>query len=198
MLCVVPSMTAGDVAGLVLAAGAGQRMGHPKALIPGRDGQAWVVAAVNTLRSAGCASVHVAIGASADEVRHTLDSAVTIVEVKDWHVGMSASLRAGLAALAETPADCALIHLVDLPDVGADVVERLLGQAGPSALARACYGSAPGHPVIVGRDHWEGVSASAFGDTGAAGYLSSNGVALVECGDLATGRDVDTPSGLSP
>lgn len=190
-------MTSGDVAGVVLAAGAGRRMGRPKALVRGGDGRPWVVAAVDVLRLAGCASVHVAVGASADEVRQVLDRDVVVVDVKDWRIGMSASLGTCLTALDETPSDCALIHLVDLPDVGANVAERLLGHRGSAALARACYASRPGHPVILGRDHWAGVRASLSGDAGAAAYLTANEAVLVECGDLATGRDVDTPQGLS-
>lgn len=190
-------MTSGRAAGVVLAAGAGRRMGSPKALISGQDGRPWVVTAVETLRDAGCASVHVAVGASADEVRQVLDRNVVAVDVEDWRVGMSASLRACLTALAGTSADCALIHLVDLPDVGADVAERLLRHRGPDALARATYEGRLGHPVIVGRGHWEGVGASLSGDGGAADYLTAHGAALVECGDLATGRDVDTPHELN-
>ena len=49
----------------------------------------------------------------------------------------------------------------------------------------------PGHPVVLGRDHWEGVAASAVGDRGARDYLAAHAVDLVECGDLATGADVD-------
>lgn len=192
-------VTGAFVAGVVLAAGTGRRMGTPKALIPGRDGRPWVVAAVDTLRAAGCASVYVAVGASADKVRQLLEDQVDVIviDVTDWRVGMSASLRACLTALADIPAECALIHLVDLPDVGADVAERLVRHRGTRALARASYGSRPGHPVLLGRDHWDGVVQSLRGDAGAADYLAANGVVLVECGDLATGQDVDTPNGLN-
>jgi hypothetical protein len=47
--------------------------------------------------------------------------------------------------------------------------------------------------VLIGREHWAGVVASAQGDLGARAYLDANEVLLVECGDLATGRDVDRP-----
>jgi CTP:molybdopterin cytidylyltransferase MocA len=49
----------------------------------------------------------------------------------------------------------------------------------------------PGHPVLLGRDHWAGVVETSTGDRGARDYLASHEVALVECGDLATGADVD-------
>ena len=67
--------------------------------------------------------------------------------------------------------------LVDLPDVGADVVERLLARpVTATTLARASYDGTPGHPVLIGRDHWAGVIASAQGDRGARDYLAANTV----------------------
>ena len=59
-------------------------------------------------------------------------------------------------------------------------------------LARAAYAGVPGHPVLIGADHWAGVAASARGDSGARQYLSTHAVDLVECGDLASGEDRDT------
>jgi hypothetical protein len=44
---------------------------------------------------------------------------------------------------------------------------------------------------VLGRDHWAAVAAETDGDRGARGYLATHDVAVVECGDLATGRDVD-------
>jgi CTP:molybdopterin cytidylyltransferase MocA len=68
--------------------------------------------------------------------------------------------------------------------------------AGPSTLARATYHGRPGHPVLLGRDHWTGAAGSAAGDKGARDYLATHDVREVDCGDLATGRDVDHPSDL--
>ena len=51
----------------------------------------------------------------------------------------------------------------------------------------------PGHPVLLGRHHWAEVAESATGDRGARDYLAANPVQLVECGDLATGHDRDSP-----
>jgi nicotine blue oxidoreductase len=47
--------------------------------------------------------------------------------------------------------------------------------------------------VLLGRGHWAGVASTATGDRGARDYLRDRDVVTVECGDLATGRDVDTP-----
>ena len=62
-----------------------------------------------------------------------------------------------------------LVTLVDVPDVDERVVARVLGAAtGPpaGALVRAAYRTLPGHPVLIGRDHWPGVAELARGDRG--------------------------------
>jgi hypothetical protein len=46
--------------------------------------------------------------------------------------------------------------------------------------------------VVIGRAHWQTVAQTAFGDAGARDYLATHDVDLVECGDLASGTDVDT------
>jgi CTP:molybdopterin cytidylyltransferase MocA len=119
------------------------------------------------------------------------------VVADDWAEGMGASLRAGLAALQDGPCDAALVTLVDLLDVDETVLRRVLGAAdGRGALVRASYDGRPGHPVLIGRDHWAGVVATAEGDRGARTYLAAHEPVACECGDLATGRDVDRPEDL--
>jgi CTP:molybdopterin cytidylyltransferase MocA len=186
------------VVGLLLAAGAGRRMGGPKALVRGDDGTAWVVRAARDLRSAGCDPVRVVVGAAAAEVTALLaadqDLPVDLVVAADWSQGMGASLRAGLDGLSRLVPDAqaALVHLVDLPDVGVDVLTRVASLAAPDVLARATYAGRPGHPVLLGRDHWTAVAAGARGDAGARGYLAEREVLAVDCSDLASGTDVDT------
>ena len=179
--------------GLLLAAGAGERFGGPKALARDADGTSWLLRSVQALRP--CAEIVVVLGAEAERAAAMLPMSVSRVRADDWAEGMGASLRAGLAALSTstTHHEAALVSLVDLPDVDAAVVARLAAAAtGPDVLARAAYDGVPGHPVLIGRAHWDGVVATATGDRGARDYLASHEVALVECGDLATGVDVDT------
>jgi nicotine blue oxidoreductase len=172
-------------------------MGRPKALVE-LDGEPLVRRALRTLVEGGAAPVVVVLGARAGDVRAVLPTAVQAVEAAGWADGMGASLRAGLAALEETDADAAVVHLVDLPGVTAEAVGRLSTHAGHDVLARAAYRGQPGHPVLLGRAHWAGVRAAAVGDAGARGYLAGRAdVVLVECGDLATPDDVDTPEQLA-
>ena len=184
------------VAGLLLAAGAGTRYGGPKALARTAGGETWVARSVRALVEGGVPSVYVVVGAAADEVSRQLPGGVHVVHAADWADGMGASLRAGLQAVeaADPATPAALVMLVDTPDVGAHVVRRLSAHAAPAVLARAAYRGAVGHPVLLGREHWAGVLAQAEGDRGARDYLASQEVEVVECGDIGSGRDVDTPA----
>lgn len=173
-------------------------MGGPKALLVDGNGTSFLSRAVESLRQGGCPSVIVTLGAQAATAASLLDPDVKVVQVTDWADGVGPSLAAGLRAALDTDAGCAVVTLVDLPDVGPSVTRRLLGRldCDEKTLARASYRGEPGHPVLLGRDHWEAVSQSATGDRGAREYLRDHGATLVECGDLASGRDVDTPAEL--
>lgn len=187
-------------AGLLLAAGAGRRFGAPKALVCWDD-EPFVTRATQVLTEGGCSAVVVTLGARADEVRSLLPGTAVAVGVPDWAEGMGASLRAGLRALPtlDPVPDAVLVHLVDLPGVGSEVIARLRTYSRPDALARAAYAGVPGHPVLFGRRWWDEIAAHARGDRGARGWLGGrDDVVLVECGDIASGTDVDTPADLGP
>ena len=168
-------------------------MGTPKALVHDADGTSWLVRSLAALDEGGCADLTVVLGAEADRSRSLVPPGVQVVVADDWAQGMGSSLRAGLDSLSGRPEPTTvLVSLVDLPDVGPEVVRRVLGGGSDAkTLRRAAYAGVPGHPVLLGRDHWPGVVESAAGDQGARGYLQGREVVLVECGDLATGRDVD-------
>jgi len=136
--------------------------------------------------------VVVVLGSHAEEARLLVPRDAAVVVAHDWPEGMSHTLRAGLVALEVGDAPAALVQLVDLPDVTADVVRRVLaGNVRPDLLARPSYAGRPGHPLLIGRDHWPAVIDEVEGDQGARGYLAGRDVVAVECGDLATGADVD-------
>jgi CTP:molybdopterin cytidylyltransferase MocA len=181
--------------GLLLAAGAGTRMGKPKALVSDPDGTSWLRRSVAVLQEGGCEAVTVVLGARAEEATPLLSgSGAGVVVADDWAEGMGASLRAGLRALSGSDTVAAVVMLVDLPDVTAEVVRHVAARVtAPHQLARASYAGRPGHPVVVGRDHWAAVADSVSGDEGARDYLTGHGVVDVESGDLATGRDRDSP-----
>ncbi len=182
-------MASQRAAGLVLAAGAGTRFGMPKVLAADGD---WLARAVGAVHAGGCAEVLVVLGAAEVDV----PPPARAVTAREWADGLSASLRAGLAAVDALDVDWVVITLVDTPDIGADTVRRVLdaARASASGLARAVFGGRPGHPVVLARRHWPALAGRLQGDTGAGPFLRGrDDVLAVECGDLATGADIDEP-----
>ena len=175
-----------QIGGVLLAAGAGVRYGMPKVLA----GQGlWLRSAVESLSGGGCDDVVVVLGAAVVDV----PAPARAVIADDWQQGMGASLRAGLAAIPD--ADYAVVLTVDTPDIGADVVGRVLeaARASQSGIARAAYGGRPGHPVVVARRHWPALLETLHGDEGARRFLAGRpDVVVVDCVDLAGGLDIDT------
>ncbi|MEU9125383.1 nucleotidyltransferase family protein [Streptomyces sp. NPDC048506] len=189
------------MAGLLLAAGGGRRLGgRPKALLDHR-GRPLVEHAARALRDGGCDPVHIVLGAAADSVRARADlAAYEVSENPDWAQGMGSSLRAGLTGLAGSGAGAVVVSLVDQPGIGAAAVARLIAAYRDGAdLAAAAYEGRRGHPVLFGADRWADIASTAEGDRGARSYLQQHAAAvtLVECSDIAEPYDIDTPEDLS-
>ena len=181
------------VAGILLAAGEGTRLGRPKALVE-VGGRTFAEHGVALLRDGGADPVLVVTGA----VPVTLPGVVT-VHNRDWTTGMGSSLATGLHALAETDVGAAIVALADQPLVGAEAVRRLIAAyVGGASVAVACYDGAQRNPVLIARDYWQNVLQLATGDTGARPFLRANPdlVTSVECGDTGSPDDVDTDADL--
>ncbi len=183
------------IAGVVLAAGEGSRFGGPKQLAELR-GTALVDHAVETMLCVPAIErVVVVLGAEAELVREgaRLEGADVVVAA-DWREGMAASLRAGVAACAE--AEAVLITLADQPLITPQVIAAVLDLAGARLpAARATYGGAPGHPVLIKRELFAAV-AELHGERGARDLLERAGARTLECGHLASAHDVDTRDDL--
>lgn len=187
-----------QLCGFILAAGAGTRFGGPKALARQPDGTPWLELAARMLTDAGCDRILVGLGAGRAQAVELVPDCVTIVEVRDWADGISATVRAGLRAASATDAEGLVITPVDTPSAPAEAVRRLCTALATSSIADGCaqavYSARPGHPVLIGRRHWPALIGSLAGDRGARRQLEALGVLDVECGDLWDGRDVDVSS----
>jgi len=184
----------------VLAAGAGTRMGRPKALVR-YGGGLLVERACRVLADAGCAPVLAVLGAGAGQVLACarLPAGTATVTNPDWPTGMGSSLRAGLSALPPTAA-AVVVTLVDTPGVGAAAVRRLVAAWRAGAVAaQATYRGQPGHPVLLSRDVVAEVAAAATGDRGARDWLRSHAdmVVRVACDGTGYAIDLDTPDDLA-
>ena len=189
---------------VLLAAGAGTRLGRgPKALLPYR-GRPLVEAVAGALLDGGCREVVVVLGARAPDVSAiaTLDRFRTVVN-QGWQSGMGSSFLLG--ASAADPADHLLIALVDQPGLTARTVGRLLASHRPGRItAAAYYDGSPlgelrrGHPLLIDVVLRAAVEATVTGDAGARLFLQAHPelVDEVDCSDLSTGEDIDTPEQL--
>jgi nicotine blue oxidoreductase len=184
----------GGVAGLLLAAGSGSRLGRPKALVE-LDGVRLVDRGIWLLQSGGASPLVVVTGAAPV----SLPPGVISVFNPDWASGMGSSLAAGLGAVPDGSA-AAVIALVDQPLVGPAAVDRLIAAfEGGAQVAVAAYDGQPRNPVLIAREHWAEVAGLAAGDVGARPFLRAHQdlVTLVECGDTGRPDDVDTPDDLA-
>jgi CTP:molybdopterin cytidylyltransferase MocA len=182
------------VAGVLLAAGNGSRLGQPKALVE-LAGSTLAERGVALLGDGGADPVIVVTGAVPVEI-----PGVVAVHNPDWESGMGSSLATGLLALDHGDADAAVIALADQPLVGAEAVRRLIGAFRSGAgVAVAAYDGKPRNPVLIAREHWPAVLELADGDTGARPFLRAHPelVVLIECGDTGRPDDVDTPEDLA-
>lgn len=196
-------MSAAGPVGLVLAAGAGTRLGHgPKALLPMR-GATLVEHVARALRDGGCAQVLVVTGAGAQQVGDAVGAmpGVRAQENPRWCEGMGSSLRTGLAAIG--PRRDVLVTPVDRPGLGAEEVARVLAAHRSGGITAAAHRDASGtlrrgHPVLFDAAWTAAAAQAAHDDVGARDLLRAEAerVRLVDCTDLEDGTDLDLPEHL--
>lgn len=190
------------VTGIVLAAGAGSRLGRgPKALLPFR-GRPLVEHVAGILFDGGCDDVVVVLGAAADEVRAAADlRSFSVVDNPDWSSGLASSFSTGVAAAgAAGDPDAVMIALVDQPRIQPKLVRLLLGRHRPGRITAAHYGEADraSHPMVFDIGHARMAVELASKDSGARNYLRQNPqlIDVVDCTSLGAAADVDTAADL--
>ena len=169
------------VAAVVLAAGAATRFGAPKqrALLP---------RVLERLAASPVDEIVVVEGAY-DLCVESPQAGFRVVRCPDWELGGGASLRCGLAALAED-VEAAVVILADGPLLAPEAVARVIASwrtEGGDVVA-ASYDGVRGHPVLAARRAWADVP-----DAG----LRAVEPRLVACDDLGPPGDVDTPEDLA-
>ncbi|MEZ5846267.1 MAG: molybdopterin-binding/glycosyltransferase family 2 protein [Geminicoccaceae bacterium] len=188
------------IAGIVLAAGQSRRMGVRNKLLIEVNGKPMVRHAVEAARDAGLAPVIVVTGHEHDRVEQALAGLdVTFVHNPDYALGLSTSLKAGLAALSVKP-DGVLVALGDMPKVNAALVSRLRAALDPvenRSIIVPTFNGKRGNPVL-----WAGAMIPSMreveGDVGAKHLIGlfEDVVFEVEMGDAAVLLDIDTPEAL--
>ena len=182
------------VAGVLLAAGEGSRFGRPKALVE-LNGQTLAERGVNLLRAGGAHPILIITGAAPLQLEGTQS-----VYNPAWRTGMGSSLRAALHVLTDADVGAVVVVLADQPLIGAEAVARLIAAYRDGAtVAVAAYDGQARNPVLLAREHWAEVIATATGDQGARTFLRARPdlVTIVECGDTGRPDDIDTPADLA-
>ncbi|MFD6178056.1 MULTISPECIES: nucleotidyltransferase family protein [unclassified Isoptericola] len=197
---------------VLLAAGAGTRLGRgPKALLPHR-GRPLVEHVARVLLGGGCDDVVVVLGADAARVAAAADRlaepAARVVVNDRWATGMASSLQAGVAAALE-PLDGPVARLVvahvDQPGVTPDDVARLLAAHRPGRVTASRWAGAPApeegtprwsHPLVLDAALAGPAAASAEGDAGARAFLRAHADLIDVVTHPGDGRDLDTEADL--
>jgi molybdenum cofactor cytidylyltransferase len=188
------------VAAIVLAAGRSTRMGGPNKLLADIKGKPLVrIAAEQALRSRAD-GVIVVTGHQRERVEQALAGLnVRFVHNPDFAQGLSTSLRAGLAAVPPET-DGAVVCLGDMPQVRAEMIDRLIAAFDPARGALIVVPTVEGkrgNPVLWSRRFFPELS-QLEGDVGARHLIGTYGEALVELpADPGMFVDVDTPEALS-
>lgn len=183
------------IAGVILAAGASRRYGAVKQLVE-LDGTSLLGHAIDSVGSvAEVDEVVVVLGANAQAImKVTPLGRARVVVCRDWERGISASLAAGLDAVAG--AECAVVCLADQPLVGMAAIRRLLAaRDGAAAALAASYDGGPDHPVLLERSQFPR-ALELEGEEGPIALLEGAGARLVDCDGAGCPLDLDTPADL--
>jgi molybdenum cofactor cytidylyltransferase len=184
------------VAAIILAAGASERMGYPKALLLYR-GRAFLAGIVDACLAAGIEMCVVVLGYYADNIRQSIDLTKSLVVMNDeLSAGPIGSIRAGIRALEPHPVDGAVVWPVDRPHVPVAVVAALVDAfrrtGGPIVVPT--FQGRRGHPVLFARSTFAEL-LDAPDDQGARAVVRKDPgrVTEVPVSDSAVLEDLNTP-----
>jgi molybdenum cofactor cytidylyltransferase len=183
------------ISGLVLGAGASQRFGKPKQLLPyrGTTMLGWVVDQAQ--QASGLDEVVVVLGRAAEEVRERVDfGAARVVENPVFGEGCSSSYRAGIGALNEESA-AIMIILGDLPGITPEIINRLAEawREHDAPIALCSYEGRKGHPMIFARSMFAQL-VDLHGDKAAWKLVDANAARVQEVSfSIPYPDDINTP-----
>lgn len=183
------------IAGVILAAGRGRRMGGPKGLLE-VHGVTFVERAVATFQLAGASPIVAVLGHEAERMEALLRPAGAASCVRNARPdeGMLSSILLGLEAAETAEADAVLLHPVDHPLVSPDTVTRVMEALRTGAvIAVPSHGGRRGHPGGFARGSWAALRR-APPDRGARAVLADHPEWVVHvAGDPGCLAGIDTP-----
>ncbi|HEY3847146.1 MAG TPA: molybdopterin-binding/glycosyltransferase family 2 protein [Acetobacteraceae bacterium] len=194
--------SAPTIAAVVLGAGRSRRMApHNKLLVADRTGKTMIARVVDNVLSSNARPVLVVVGHQAEQVEHALGGRpVRYVHAAEYAEGLSASLKAGIAAV---PPECAaaVVCLGDMPLVTGRMIDRLLAAYDPDEgrlIVLPVFHGKQGNPMLWDRRFFPEI-LQITGDSGARFLVGKHmeSVAEVEMADDAVLRDFDTTESLA-
>jgi molybdenum cofactor cytidylyltransferase len=188
---------------VVLAAGAGKRMGNrAKAALVLPDGRTYLAAVVSAAQAGGCRRVIVVVGPPHERETRAAALAAGITEVvenPDPERGMASSLAVALEDLDPRSVDVALAWPVDHARVHADTVTAVLRASGRDLIVVPTdpHGRG-GHPTAFGASVWPELRKAVSVPGGARAVVRADPtrVVRVAISDPGAFFDVDTPDDL--
>lgn len=169
------------ISGLILGAGASQRLGPPKQLLRfrGTTMLGWVVDQAQ--RAEGLDELIVVLGRAADEIREQVDfGAARVVENPVFAEGCSSSYRAGIGAL-NPRSEAIMIILGDQPGITPEIINSLAEKwrGGEAPIALCSYRGRKGHPMIFAETMFEQLK-DLHGDKAAWKLVDANSATVQE------------------
>jgi CTP:molybdopterin cytidylyltransferase MocA len=183
------------VVAVVLAAGAGRRIGGPKALLP-IGGTTFLAHVARGLLRPGVAAVVAVVGHGARRIKGEagVPADVALVDNPRPDDGMLGSVLLGLDAAEARGADAVLLHPVDHPFTSPATTDAVLAAlASGAVIAVPSYGGRRGHPGGFARASWPALRAAPPA-RGARTVLADHPGWLVHVpGDEGCVAGIDTP-----
>lgn len=181
------------IAGLILAGGASQRLGQPKALL--RLGSESFLARLYRLLSAVCAEVWIVTGTHDREIRLAEPGLQQRMIFNERHrEGQLTSLQCGLAQIATSAIAAAagvMFSPVDYAAVSQDTLTLLAAHTGSAEVLKPRFEGQSGHPVLVSSAAARALREGQAGDNAKEILRRCQGRYL-DCADSFCASDVDT------
>ena len=180
---------------IILAAGASERLGEPKQLLPFR-GSSLLSHAVSEAGNSDARLVVVVVGEKAERVSKEIDQNIArVVNNNEWHEGMASSVRVGIKAVLEiSPSvDAIILMPCDQPYVSASLLNELmeLQTKTGKAIVASDYGNAIGPPALFHKNIFPELMLLQ-GDTGARKIVEKHGDEVATVLFTRGNIDIDT------
>jgi len=190
------------VAGIILAAGTGSRMGRTKQLLPLKD-RPILAHTIEQGLAAGLSPLILVLGHRAGDIQSRLSRryrfSVDTVVNKNYRSGMASSIRAGLERLSQLtppPSRGTLFLLGDQPQISSSTIQAIRAEAGkfPGKIIVPTFRGRRGNPVYFDPCFFDQLRQLS-GDKGGRVLFKQFPLAVQEFPVNTPGicQDVDTP-----